>query len=101
MRETAGTAIDTLNRSLILLLIHICRLSVIIVACDAMFLLESIHFLAECQDLLRKVIEPSPELRIRLLEMEVHAWLTNNAKLPFFPFQAFPRDKAMRNQVAK
>ena len=54
---------------------------------------------ADCQDLLRKVIEPSPELRLPLLDMEVHPWVTNNGKLPFFPFQAFPRDKALRSQV--
>ncbi|XP_076441180.1 uncharacterized protein LOC143280426 [Babylonia areolata] len=50
------------------------------------------------QDLLRKVIEPSPELRIPLLDMEVHPWITNHGKLPFYPFQAFPRDKTMRTQ---
>ncbi|XP_070194114.1 uncharacterized protein [Littorina saxatilis] len=53
----------------------------------------------DCQDILRKVVEPLPELRLSLLDMEVHPWLTNSGKLPFFPFQAFPRDKTMRSQT--
>ncbi|KAL8584323.1 hypothetical protein ACOMHN_014742 [Nucella lapillus] len=51
------------------------------------------------QDMLRKVVEPSPELRIPLLDMEVHPWITSRGKVPFFPFQSFPRDKTMRTQT--
>ncbi|KAL8597846.1 hypothetical protein ACOMHN_061379 [Nucella lapillus] len=49
--------------------------------------------------MMRKVIEPSPDKRIALLDLEMHPWVTNSAKLPFFPFQAFPKDKTMRHQT--
>ncbi|GFS27860.1 protein kinase kin1, partial [Elysia marginata] len=60
---------------------------------------EMIHLTADCQDLLHKVIEPSPSLRLPLLDMEIHAWLTECNKRPFFPFTSFPRDKQSRFQV--
>ncbi|KAK3710673.1 hypothetical protein RRG08_009710 [Elysia crispata] len=60
---------------------------------------EMIHLTADCQDLLHKVIEPSPSLRLPLLDMEIHAWVTECNKRPFFPFHSFPRDKQQRFQV--
>ncbi|KAH9492509.1 hypothetical protein Btru_046294 [Bulinus truncatus] len=60
---------------------------------------EMSHLSADCQDLLHKVIEPSPSLRLPLLDMEIHAWVIENGKKPFFPFGCFPRDKNMKTQT--
>ncbi|XP_035827337.1 uncharacterized protein LOC101853251 isoform X2 [Aplysia californica] len=59
---------------------------------------EMMHLSVDCQDLLHKVIEPSPSIRLPLLDMEIHSWLTENGKKPFVPFQSFPRDKNMKSQ---
>ncbi|XP_013071403.2 serine/threonine-protein kinase par-1-like isoform X2 [Biomphalaria glabrata] len=60
---------------------------------------EMAHLSADCQDLLQRVIEPSPSLRLPLLDMEIHSWITENGKKPFFPFGTFPRDKNMKTQL--
>ncbi|XP_025109831.1 uncharacterized protein LOC112573563 isoform X3 [Pomacea canaliculata] len=59
---------------------------------------EMTHLSVDLQELMRKVIEPRPESRITLIGMEAHSWVTSSGKLPFFPFQAFPRDKTLRSQ---
>ncbi|WAR23171.1 KIN1-like protein [Mya arenaria] len=50
-------------------------------------------------DLLNKLIEPSVEFRLPLLETEVHPWVTGNGKVIFTPFQGLPRDKNVKSQA--
>lgn len=60
---------------------------------------EMVHLSPECKELINKLIEPSPSLRLPLMDVEIHPWVTLEAKFPFHPFQSFIKDKPMRNQT--
>ncbi|XP_029653610.2 NUAK family SNF1-like kinase 1 [Octopus sinensis] len=60
---------------------------------------EMMHLTPECKELINKLIEPSPSLRLPLMDVEIHPWVTLEAKFPFHPFQSFLKDKQMKNQV--
>jgi len=53
----------------------------------------------ECRNLIHQLIEPNPELRIPINEIETNLWITNNGKCPFVPYAAPVKNRAMRNQV--
>ena len=55
---------------------------------------------ADCRSMLHQLIEPKPELRIPLLELELHPWLTSSGRLPFIPYHAPPRSKQLRGEVS-
>ncbi|KAL5021447.1 hypothetical protein ScPMuIL_000602 [Solemya velum] len=55
----------------------------------------------DCRDLLRRLIEPSPDLRLPLMDIEIHPWVTAGGKMPFFPFHAFPKEKLSKTQVTQ
>ena len=59
-----------------------------------------IRLLVDCRNIIHQLIEPNPELRIPLSEIQTHPWLTKNGKCPFVPYQAPPRNKNLRNQVS-
>jgi hypothetical protein len=54
---------------------------------------------SDCRDFIHKLIEPTPELRLPLMDMEIHSWLTLGSKQPFYPFQSIPKEKNMKSQV--
>ena len=56
-------------------------------------------FGAECRNLLHQILEPNPEVRIPLSEIEIHPWLTRNGKYLFTPYVPPPRDKQLRHVV--
>ena len=56
-------------------------------------------FFAELVDILERLIEPSVDHRIPLVECEVHTWVSNGNKLVFFPFQSLPKDRPAKLQV--
>lgn len=56
-------------------------------------------YCAECRSLIHQLIEPNPELRIPMNEVEVNLWFTNNGKCPFVPYAAPLKNRTMRNQV--
>lgn len=59
------------------------------------------HFcLVELKQLLCKLLEPNPSHRLPLMDVEIHPWVTCDAKMPFYPFHAFPRDKLLKSQVS-
>ncbi|XP_061168064.1 uncharacterized protein LOC133177003 isoform X3 [Saccostrea echinata] len=53
----------------------------------------------ELKQLLCKLLEPNPSHRLPLMDVEIHPWVTCDAKMPFYPFHAFPRDKLLKSQV--
>jgi len=55
--------------------------------------------MAECRNLIHQLIEPNPELRIPMNEVEVNPWITNSGKCPFVPYVAPVKNRTMRNQV--
>lgn len=55
---------------------------------------------ADCRNLLHQLIEPNPQLRIPLLEIMCHPWITKNGKCPFMPYSPPPKNKMLRNQVS-
>lgn len=56
--------------------------------------------LVELKQLLCKLLEPNPSHRLPLMDVEIHPWVTCDAKMPFYPFHAFPRDKLLKSQVS-
>ncbi|XP_041358608.1 serine/threonine-protein kinase par-1-like isoform X2 [Gigantopelta aegis] len=60
---------------------------------------EMAHLSLDARDLIQKIIEPSPAQRLPLMDIEIHPWLTAGSKMPFYPFVALPRDKAMKSVV--
>ncbi|XP_069126803.1 serine/threonine-protein kinase par-1-like isoform X2 [Argopecten irradians] len=60
---------------------------------------EMAHITSECKDILKKILEPNPDLRLPVVEIEKHPWVTHNEKMPFYVFHAFPRDKGMKAKV--
>ena len=56
---------------------------------------------SDCKNLLKKLLEPSCDLRLPLLDVEIHPWVTQGAKSPFYTFHKYSRDKAMKSQVGK
>ncbi|KAK6178637.1 hypothetical protein SNE40_011167 [Patella caerulea] len=60
---------------------------------------EMLHLTQECRDLIRSIIEPKPDIRLPMLDIEIHPWITEGSKVPFFPFVAMPRDKSLKSQV--
>ncbi|XP_021356238.1 uncharacterized protein LOC110452193 [Mizuhopecten yessoensis] len=57
---------------------------------------EMAHITSDCKDILKKILEPNPDLRLSVVEIEKHPWVTYNEKMPFYAFHAFPRDKGMK-----
>uniref|UniRef100_K1QGS6 Protein kinase kin1 n=1 Tax=Magallana gigas TaxID=29159 RepID=K1QGS6_MAGGI len=60
---------------------------------------EMCHLSEELKQLLCKLLEPNPSHRLPLMDVEIHPWVTCDAKMPFYPFHAFPRDKLLKSQV--
>ncbi|KAK3611956.1 hypothetical protein CHS0354_011614 [Potamilus streckersoni] len=60
---------------------------------------EMAHLSQDCIDLLKKMLEPAPELRLPLMDIEIHPWVTNFNKMPFYPFQHLTKDKTLTSQV--
>ncbi|CAH1775907.1 unnamed protein product [Owenia fusiformis] len=60
---------------------------------------EMVYLTTDCKNILRQLIEPNAELRLPLLEIEIHAWTTKGGRSPFYPYQPPPRDKTIRSQV--
>ncbi|XP_048760565.2 hormonally up-regulated neu tumor-associated kinase homolog isoform X1 [Ostrea edulis] len=60
---------------------------------------EMCHLTEELKQLLCKLLEPNPSHRLPLMDVEIHPWVTCDAKMPFYPFHAFPRDKLLKSQV--
>ena len=56
-------------------------------------------WLTECRDLLRKLLEPRPELRLPLLEVMVHPWVTVQGTAPLVPYSEQPIDEQMQDKV--
>jgi len=63
-----------------------------------MILMASFCF-TECRDLLRKLLEPRPELRLPLLEVMVHPWVTVQGTAPLVPYSEQPIDEKLRDKV--
>src|SRR6218665_2944619 len=55
---------------------------------------------ADCRNLLHQLIEPNPELRIPLAEIQRHPWVTKSGRCPFNPTVLPSRNKTLRNQVS-
>ncbi|XP_071965052.1 uncharacterized protein [Antedon mediterranea] len=51
------------------------------------------HVSTDCQELLTSCIEPNPERRIPLLDIELHLWITNRGKELFTSYRQLPKDK--------
>ncbi|XP_013398566.1 serine/threonine-protein kinase MARK2 isoform X2 [Lingula anatina] len=60
---------------------------------------EMAHLSPDCRSLLRQLIEPNPDYRLPMIEIEVHHWVTRSGACPFYPYQAPPRDRTLRTQV--
>ncbi len=60
---------------------------------------EMAHLSEECQELLGELIEPSPELRLPLLDVEVHPWITNSGETLFYSYQQPPKDMDTRRMI--
>ncbi|XP_071807413.1 uncharacterized protein [Asterias amurensis] len=60
---------------------------------------EMAHLSEECQELLSQLIEPSPELRLPLLDVEVHPWITDSGETAFYPYQQPPKDMDTRRMI--
>ena len=45
------------------------------------------------------MLEPNPTLRIPILEIEKHPWVTDNGHYPFFPYSSPATDPVLRNTV--
>lgn len=56
-------------------------------------------WLTECRDLLRKLLEPRPELRWPLQEVMVHPWVTVQGTAPLVPYSEQPIDEQMQDKV--
>lgn len=54
---------------------------------------------SECRDLLRKLLEPRPELRLPLLEVMVHPWVTVQGTAPLVPYTEQPIDEKLHKKV--
>ena len=54
----------------------------------------------DCRHMLKRIIEPDPKVRLSLIDIEHHPWITRNGKLPFAPYVPQPTDKNMKNQVS-
>ncbi|XP_070556134.1 hormonally up-regulated neu tumor-associated kinase homolog A-like isoform X2 [Ptychodera flava] len=57
------------------------------------------HLSPECRDLLHHCIEPNPHLRIPILDIEIHSWITDNGKEGFFSYQPPPKDREAKKQI--
>ncbi|XP_063396452.1 uncharacterized protein LOC134681014 isoform X2 [Mytilus trossulus] len=60
---------------------------------------EMIHLTKDCKNLLKKLLEPSSDLRLPLLDVEIHPWVTQGVKSSFHTFHKYPKDKTMKSQV--
>ncbi|XP_030839128.1 5'-AMP-activated protein kinase catalytic subunit alpha-1 isoform X3 [Strongylocentrotus purpuratus] len=60
---------------------------------------EMAHLTDDCKDMLHGCIEPTPEDRLPLLDIERHAWITCEGQEPFCPFQTPPQDLDLRAEV--
>ncbi|XP_033109596.1 serine/threonine-protein kinase fray2-like [Anneissia japonica] len=53
----------------------------------------------DCQELLRACIESNPELRIPLLDVQLHPWLTNRDEEPFTPYKQLAKDNDVNSNA--
>ncbi|XP_041484068.1 MAP/microtubule affinity-regulating kinase 4-like isoform X2 [Lytechinus variegatus] len=60
---------------------------------------EMAHLTDDCKDMLHGCIEPVPEDRLPILDIEHHAWITCEGQEPFCPFQAPVQDLKLRAEV--
>ncbi|XP_022088907.1 uncharacterized protein LOC110978304 isoform X2 [Acanthaster planci] len=60
---------------------------------------EMAHLSDDCQELMCQLIEPSPELRLPLLDIEIHPWITSLGKMPFCPYQQPPKDNEVKRLI--
>nr|XP_054771863.1 uncharacterized protein LOC129279831 [Lytechinus pictus] len=60
---------------------------------------EMAHLTDDCKDMLHGCIEPVPEDRLPILDIENHAWITCEGQEPFCPFQAPAQDLKLRAEV--
>jgi len=56
-------------------------------------------YIVECRNLIHQLIEPNPELRIPMSEIQLNHWITSNGKCPFVPYVAPAKNRVMRSQV--
>ncbi|XP_072170246.1 uncharacterized protein [Diadema setosum] len=57
------------------------------------------HLTDDCKDLLRRCIDPVPEDRSPLLDIETHSWITSEGQEQFTPFRGLSQDLTLRAQV--
>lgn len=60
---------------------------------------EMSHLSTDCRSLLRQLIEPTPELRLPLAEVQTHPWVTKANKQPFYQYQQVAKDRVLRKNV--
>ncbi|CAD5111872.1 DgyrCDS1136 [Dimorphilus gyrociliatus] len=53
----------------------------------------------DCRNLLRQLIEPKPELRLPLHEIQRHPWVTRNGRTVFYTYRPPPKNMHMRQQT--
>ena len=63
------------------------------------FLFIYLSMFADLAELLNKLIEPSVALRLPVLDIETHPWVTCDQKIHFVSFSSLPKDKAAKTQV--
>lgn len=49
--------------------------------------------------MLRKLLEPRPELRLPLLDVMVHPWVTVQGTAPLVPYSEPPIDEKIKDKV--
>ncbi|XP_078355068.1 uncharacterized protein LOC144639659 [Oculina patagonica] len=52
-----------------------------------------------CRDLLRKFLEPNRHMRLPLLDVMVHPWVTVQGTAPLVPYAEQPIDEQLRDKV--
>ncbi|KAJ7374981.1 hypothetical protein OS493_001708 [Desmophyllum pertusum] len=52
-----------------------------------------------CRDLLRKLLEPNPQMRLPLLDVMVHPWVTVQGTAPLVPYTERPIDEQLQDKV--
>ncbi|XP_068680841.1 serine/threonine-protein kinase par-1-like isoform X2 [Montipora foliosa] len=57
------------------------------------------HLTHQCRDLLWKLLEPRPELRLPLLDVMVHSWVTVQGTAPLVPYSEEPIDEKLQDKV--
>lgn len=55
--------------------------------------------LIDCRDLLRKLLEPNPQMRAPLLDVMEHPWITAHGTMPLAPNAEQLMDEQLRDKV--